>query len=367
MEHREAGADLLRDGEQVELAAQLAVVALLRLGEEVQVLLQLVLGRPGGAVDALEHGVLLAAAPVGGRVAHQLERRDEAGGGQVRTAAEVLPAQLAGLGVQVVVDRQLAGADLDVRAVVRRRRALEADQLQLVRLVGQLLTGGLVRHDPAGELLAPLLDLLHLLLDGLEVLGRERPLDVEVVVEAVLDGRADAELGLGEELLHRLRHHVRGGVAQDVQAVLGGELDALDLVAVGECVRQVPELAAHPRGDDRALAGEELGGRGARRHRALFPLGIALDDHTDVCHRSLLTEGGAAPYRSARMRGIVPTRTRPPRNQCSGPPHRRPVPVSPPRRSPPGTPRCRRSPGGTSSGGPVPPRPPAPLRRPRPP
>lgn len=238
--------------------------------------------RPGGAVDALEHGVLLAAAPVGGRVAHQLERRDVARGGQVRASAEVLPAQVAGLGVEVVVDRQLAAADLDVRTVVGRRGALDTDEFELVRLVRQLFAGVLVGHHAARETLPALLDLLHLLLDGLEILGRERPLDVEVVVEAVLDRRADAQLGLGEQLLHGLCHDVRGGVAQDVQAVGGGDLDGLDLLAVLHLVREVLELSGHARGDDGALAGEELRGRGARRHRALFPLGIALDDHTDV-------------------------------------------------------------------------------------
>jgi hypothetical protein len=96
--------------------------------------------------------------------------------------------------------------------------------------VRQLLAGRLVGHHTAREPLPALLDLLHLLLDGLEILGRERPLDVEVVVEAVLDRRADAQLGLGEQLLHGLRHDVRGGVAQDVQAVGGGDLDGLDLL-----------------------------------------------------------------------------------------------------------------------------------------
>ena len=281
VEDGESGADLLGDGEQVEFGAEFAVVALLGLGEEVEVRLQLVPGRPGGAVDALEHRVLLAAAPVGGRVAHQLERRDEAGGGQVGTAAEVLPAQLAGLGVQVVVDRQLTGADLDVRAVLGGGGALEPDQFQLVRLVGELLAGGLVGDDAAGEPLPALLDLLHLLLDGLEILRRERPGDLEVVVEAVLDRRADAQLGLGEDLLHGLGHDVRGGVAQDVQAVLGGDLHGLHGLAVPDLVGEVLELSGHPRGDHRAFAGEEVGGRSARRHHALFPLGIALDDHTD--------------------------------------------------------------------------------------
>ena len=49
-----------------------------------------------------------------------------------------------------------------------------------------------------------------------------------------------------------------------------------------ELVREVPQLAVDPGGDDGALPGEELGGRRARRHHVLFPLGIALDDHTDV-------------------------------------------------------------------------------------
>lgn len=153
---------------------------------------------------------------------------------------------------------RLAGADLDVGALAGGGGgALEADQLQLVRLGGQLLAGGLVGDHAAGELLPALDDLLHPLLDGLEVIGVEGLLDVEVVVEAVLDRRADAELGLGVELLHGLRHDVRGGVAQDVQAVLAADRDRLDLVAVLDGVREVLELAADAGGDDRAVVGEE--------------------------------------------------------------------------------------------------------------
>lgn len=89
-------------------------------------------------------------------------------------------------------------------------------------------------------------------------------------------------LASGVELLDGLGHDVRGGVAQDVEAVLGGDLDGLDLLAVLHLVREVLQLARHAGRDDGALTGEELGGRSARRHHALFPLGIALDDHTDV-------------------------------------------------------------------------------------
>ena len=262
----QAGADLVREGEQVQLGAELAVVALLGLLEELQVRLQLVLGRPGGAVDALELRVLLAAAPVGGRRAHQLERRDVPGGGQVRAAAQVLPAQLAGLGVEVVVDGQLAARR--PRRPRRRRRPR-----QPLRPISSSLYGSSASSSRASSSVTTrrenrwpcLIDLLHLLLDGLEVLGGERLLDVEVVVEAVLDRRADAELGLGEELLHGLGHDVRGGVAQDVQAVLGGDLDRLDLVAVRDLVREVLQLARR-RGRRRSVRSP------AKRSAAVVPV-----------------------------------------------------------------------------------------------
>jgi hypothetical protein len=65
VEDAEAGADLVGEREEVELLAELAVVALGGLFEALLVGAQLVLGGPGGAVDALQLRVLLAAAPVG--------------------------------------------------------------------------------------------------------------------------------------------------------------------------------------------------------------------------------------------------------------------------------------------------------------
>ena len=55
--------------------------------------------------------------------------------------------------------------------------------------------------------------------DRRQVLGRERARVGEVVVEAVLDHRTDGDLRLGKQLLHRLRQQVRGGVADDLQAL----------------------------------------------------------------------------------------------------------------------------------------------------
>ena len=61
--------------------------------------------------------------------------------------------------------------------------------------------------------------LVHLLLDALQVLGRERRLNFEVVVETVLDGRSDGELRSRKQLLDGMGHHVRRRVPQHEQAL----------------------------------------------------------------------------------------------------------------------------------------------------
>ena len=55
--------------------------------------------------------------------------------------------------------------------------------------------------------------LAHPRLDGREVVRGERTRQQEVVVEAVVDDGADAELGAGEQVHHRLGEDVRGGMA----------------------------------------------------------------------------------------------------------------------------------------------------------
>ena len=75
------------------------------------------------------------------------------------------------------------------------------------------------RHDAARHLLSALASSAILRFDRRQVLGREGPLVREVVVEAVLDHRADGHLRVREELLDRLRQQVRGGMADDLEAV----------------------------------------------------------------------------------------------------------------------------------------------------
>ena len=232
-EHQ-AGADLVGEGEQVELLADLAVVALLRLLEPVQVGLERRLVGEAGAVDALEHPVLLVAAPVGAGDREQLEGLDLAGRGDVRPAAEVGEAALA-------VDR-------DGR-VVDRLDQLDLVDLALVAEGAQRLVAG---HLAAHERRVGLDDLGHALLDALEVLGREGLLDVEVVVEALLDRGADRELGAREEVGDRLGQDVGARVAEDVAPLGAVEAHALDAAVGGQRRGQVGEAAVDPGGDEAA-------------------------------------------------------------------------------------------------------------------
>src|SRR3546814_1027594 len=80
---------LLLEVEQVHLLAQLAMVALGRFLQPVEVRVELLSVEPAGAVDARQHRVLLVAAPIGPRHPRQLERLriELAGRRQMRPAA----------------------------------------------------------------------------------------------------------------------------------------------------------------------------------------------------------------------------------------------------------------------------------------
>ena len=79
--------------------------------------------------------------------------------------------------------------------------------------------------------------------------------DVEVVVEAVGDGRPDAELGLGEHVLHRLREHVRGRVPDHAAAVVGVGGDGRDLDVGVRRPGQVAQPAVGVAHDDDRVVG----------------------------------------------------------------------------------------------------------------
>ena len=189
--------DDVHSGEVLQLPTQAVVVALQGLGLLFEVRVQLILLRESHAVDPLEHLPAAVAPPVGAAALGELDgvALDAAGGIEVGAGAQVgelaLPIE-GDVGVlgQVLNQFHLVGLAL----LLHVADGLLPGQLEALKL----------------ELL--LADLAHLGLDLLQILLGEGLGAVQVVVEAIVNGRADGQLGIRPQALHRLRQHVGAGV-----------------------------------------------------------------------------------------------------------------------------------------------------------
>ena len=199
---------MLIDVEQIQLAPQLAVIALFGFFQPEQIVLKLVFGRPSGTVDALQHLVAVVATPVGTGHLHQLEVLELAGAGHVRAAAQILESAFA-----VKAHVLVAGNGGNDLGLVGFAETLE------------VLHGLVARQHAAHHLLVLVGQLGHLLFDGSQIFGREGTLVREVVVETVFDHRADGDLRIGKQLLDGIGQQVSGRVADHLQTVgiLGGD------------------------------------------------------------------------------------------------------------------------------------------------
>ena len=187
---------------QVEFAAQFAVVALLGFFEHGEVLLQLVLAGPGGAVDALQHLIVAVAAPIGARHFHQLEVLELTGAGHVRPTTQIFKTTLA-------VQRHVftAGNAGDDFGLVFFTHAHEMGHSFIARQHAAhhgFVFGG---------------KLTHLFFNGDQIFGREGTFVRKIVIEAVLDHRANRDLGVGVQLFDGVGQQVCGGVANHFQAI----------------------------------------------------------------------------------------------------------------------------------------------------
>jgi hypothetical protein len=163
----------LLDGKQIELLTQHAMVALPGLFLLVQKIVEIFLREKRGPVNALQLRVLLVAQPVGAGNVQQLERFDLPGRRDVRAAAEIQ--KLAGL-----VNRNLflgLGELLDEVALHEVTFALELRQSFVARQ----------KFPRIGKVL--LHELLHLLLDLLQVFRCERRGAIEIVEETSVGRR----------------------------------------------------------------------------------------------------------------------------------------------------------------------------------
>ena len=205
----------LLEMEQVHLAAEPAMVALLGFLDLLEIGVELFLLGEGGAVDAGEHRVVGIAAPIGAGHLHQLEGvADLAGRGHVRAAAEIEP-------VALLVDLDLLVG----------RDGVDQLDLEVLAHVAEGLLGLLARPHLLGEGFVARDDLAHLLLDDRQIFRRERLIAEEVVVEAVLDHRADGDLRAGPQRLHGFGQHMRGVVPDQFQRARVLARDEFDLAS----------------------------------------------------------------------------------------------------------------------------------------
>ena len=187
---RQSRADPRREAEQLQLLAQLAMVAFFGFLEHGQILVEHRLLRERDAVDTRQHLVLLVAAPVGSGYGSQLDRLDVS---HVRQMGP--PAQVGELSVGIETDRAVL-------------EPLDQFYLILVAFLGVgLHRVGLAYFASRDGLLGPG-QLLHFLFDFRQVALGDRGRGVHVVVESVLDARADAELDARVERFERFGHQV---------------------------------------------------------------------------------------------------------------------------------------------------------------
>jgi hypothetical protein len=145
-------------------------------------------------------------------------------------------------------------------------------------------------------------ELPHPPLDGGQVVGREGALIGEVVVEAVLDDRADGHLRLRVEVLDRIRQQVGCGVADDVETfrVLVGH-DGDPAVRV-DPVGQIHHLAVDFAGECRfRKSGPDRRGNVGHRHGLvkLFFRTVWKGDNWHESWKGVL--GGSAAADAARL------------------------------------------------------------------
>ena len=176
--------------EEIELHAEPAVVAALGFLDPRHDGVDLGLAVGHDAVDALEHLILLVAAVVATRHAHQLDDADLLGVRHMRAAAH-LGVVAHGVGAYRLALGDVAEAVEFVALPGEHRLALRARNLRPDER--------LVQGDEPGDFR----------LDLGEVLGADAVRQIEIVIETVVGGRPDIDLHVLENVLDRARRQMR--------------------------------------------------------------------------------------------------------------------------------------------------------------
>ena len=155
-------------------------------------------------------------------------------------------------------------------------------------------------------------DLPHLRLERREILGRERRRDLEVVVEAVVDRRTEADLRVGAQPSHRRREHVRRRMPQHAERLGIALGEHAERAALPQRRHEILDLAVHRHGDggaEQALADRphDVGGKRAGGHAARGAVGqhegeLGVEDRERRDDRSCMTSEWNGRGESAQQR-----------------------------------------------------------------
>ena len=91
-----------------------------------------------------------------------------------------------------------------------------------------------------------------------QIFRREWLVALEIVVKAIFDGRTDGHLGAGKQTLHRLRHQMRGRVAQNIETIGAFRRDPIHDAIFFDSPIQIDGLAVD-------LGGDQILGAGGSR------------------------------------------------------------------------------------------------------
>src|SRR6266571_1261423 len=226
MPEDEAGAGFFLNAEEVELDAELPMIAALGFFKTVQMFVQLFLREESHGVNALELGIAFLALPVGARDVHQLERLDAFGRRDVRAAAEV--------------DEFSGGVERN-----HRLAGLFFHQLAFENLITLLVE---IQSFGLGNELALVWEVLggelvHLFFDFGEIFRSEGLVAEEFVEEAGVNRRTDAELHVRVEFHHGGGEQMRGGMTEDEEGIRIFFGEDLQVHVMVERPSQVNQLA----------------------------------------------------------------------------------------------------------------------------
>ena len=173
---------------QVKLLTDFTVVTLSRLFQALQVRVQGFLIGPRGTIDTLQHFIVAVATPVGACDFHQFEVMTEAHIRHVRSTAHV------DIFFVMVQARLVIMSDVFIK---------NRDFIALAAL-----HEGFTRFMPADFLLDDVIvrfgELMHTFFERVDIFLCQGVVKVNVVVEAVVDNRADRHFGVGPQLLNSM-------------------------------------------------------------------------------------------------------------------------------------------------------------------